>query len=591
MASAQLGIPDHGPAQLLLESLRRDAYVMEANAYGTPTITKSEYAFAVVFQQLYRQLQGVFGPELKVVVAIEAHGKSREALAAFKGSDVSEFKRTSTAPETLTQLNGFVAPPDSNPVRAVWGFASSICTIPPTWSQEPDEFGIAYTALIAPYLVRRIKDKPPTDLDTQLSTWQPCASDLMFTRPYQTNRDCNPQITVFADAYYAAVLLLFVPTSIALTNAHLDWLEAFHTAFQMSWGFPALGEELRAKEKAEEKSEEMRRQATRDEEIRTRLKTIAGKIERQLNDIRKETDQLSETVAPSSIGLDNTMFADLFKGDRNRSVWEGSDFSVKPRHDYSADPQEGPALVHYGIFRLLHAIPETRMTCAALRESAVTLIDKTLSPQRELLERLVEADEHAFNLLKELTYNLNIRGREVSFYAIAVRLLLCPVGENFQVVISDASLIGEKTITLNNQTLVQASCHTFDAGPFSPSLFMKPSLPGIPTCEHRNWVMPMVDLIGNELQRSKARPHNKVAVTEVRMTRLDNQSKIECQLAADRADDIDNVLRLLEQSETDGHGGHGLRTQWMHLYEFRDLLNPIVDKKTAQITFCIEGSR
>src|SRR5262245_47099570 len=101
--------PNH-VAALLLPSLRRDAYVMEANAYGDPSLPESNEAFKDVFGKFYDQLTGLFDKRLTALLAIDSRGKSSKAIVAFRDPTNQEVLPADSPVNRLSLLAGHDEP-------------------------------------------------------------------------------------------------------------------------------------------------------------------------------------------------------------------------------------------------------------------------------------------------------------------------------------------------------------------------------------------------------------------------------------------------------------------------------------------------
>jgi hypothetical protein len=592
MASARLEVPDQRLARLLLESLRRDAYVMEANAYQTPAITESDQAFRRVFAQLYEQLRGLFGTQLTAVVAVDARGaETREVLAGFGQLDVLDISRTSP-----TSHLGLLAE-QNDPVVAIWEFASGVCSSIRQLGSLGDLRNES-VVLVAPYLVHSTAVAPPKDYGAQLDTWGSGVGDLMYTRPFQALSPTNQVPSKFADSYYTAVLLLFLPPSAASSELHLDWVEALHIMFQMSWGFPTLGKNLRKIEEMEERETLLKNEADRDNAIRKLTQSVVEKIR---GDVRKHTDELLRELAPTYKGLDSQELGRLFVPSKY-PLWRDSENQpLLPLHKFEADESEDKsqarALIQFGIFEILQ-VETPRVPLRDLRARALEAIDIQLGSasngaQRAfqmLLSRMSEANKHEFFLLRELTLSLSAPDRELPLYAIAARLLLRPVAGEFFVEIRGNTA---ERIKLTQDNVVAEFDKSVPWG--------NPNLPkrlliygpvvrtGPKGFHHGKWVLPFVDLIGTHLQIRG--DQDKVYVASVTMTHLEGDTVIECNLAAKRDEDLKKVLDVLLNSLTQGHGDHDMRLTWLRLQGFPEFLTPSIDYLNRKLVFRVGGSQ
>lgn len=185
----------------------------------------------------------------------------------------------------------------------------------------------------------------------------------------------------------------------------------------------------------------------------------------------------------------------------------------------------------------------------------------------------------AFNLFKALTLEVSYPARNLPLYALAARLLLCPaVPAQFTVSIEcDNPCLN---ITVNRDNIVTIPFE-YECNGTTVSIFRGQDLhiKGVPGLAHGDWVRHLVELIGEELQFSRARPQNKVAVTRVSMKRSNGAIQIDCRLVADDDADIGNLWDGLQM-----WGGTGIR--WQRLQTF-GLVKATFDDHNKVIRFSI----
>ena len=582
-----------------LESLRRDAFVMEAFNYEAPALADPE-EFQEVFGFLYQQqLRKLFGADILVVAVAEActnvktmrHSTPPEVLVALghPNSGIS-VQKVNTQAQTPASLTSYILA--ENPGASILDFALDSLAGD---SQSRDDLAERYdlaSAMIAPYLVHSVKRAPGRSYKALLSDWHRSVPrlGLLYSCPFLGSS--GPELLSFRDAYYSAALSVYLPRGNAGYQEQMDWLEAFHLSFQMGWGSPTLFKLKAEKEIETEKARQMQERATQDERIRGIALEVSTNVQIQANSIRSEIDTLISELAPPEKGLDNIKLEELFATD-HREVWKCNGFELKAIHDVLADTDRAKmgALIHYGLLDMLRVDPDNYEgidTCAEFRQRAEKAIEeRAKSPRfKELVSRLHSADEFAFDLMKELVFSFNQPARCVSFYSLAARLLIGDVPEDFTIEIFPNARDQTTFFQLRTEGFVTGGS-TLVGLPNRPDdslpLITRPKFPGLSGLKHRDWFLPFVELVGYQLQKRK--PVDKVRVAKVQMFSGD-VCEVVCHLEGDRTECIQEVLNLLEKAETVGSGNHGMRIPWMKLWNNR-FLQCEVDKPNNRLKFSV----
>jgi hypothetical protein len=297
--------------KLLVDSLKRDAYVMEANAFQTPEIPRSEEAFKGVFRQFFSQLEDQLKSPLTAVLAIDSLTPttgSRDAVVLLMIHDTEYFGRTDSPQiERLSLLAS-----SDDPASHILKFASELRSGSEVCEQiaKLPQVRANQRIILAPYLVRSTAPPPSTEYNVQLKKWAEHVNDFMYTRPFYPGVTPAPQL--FADSYYTAALYLIAPQS-RQAELDLDWVEALHLMFQMSWGFPTLGNKLKKIEEMQEQDRQLRDQQEQLLAHRDLLNFIRGPARQIADQVRKLGDAagvIQRVLAP----IHYTLFRELEQG-------------------------------------------------------------------------------------------------------------------------------------------------------------------------------------------------------------------------------------------------------------------------------------
>ncbi len=215
IASAPGSPPAFSPELLtrFLESLRRDAFVLEAYNYESPAIADNE-DFQLALRPLGEQVRTLFGNDTMVLAAVDADGckeretenLSRQVLVGLVHPtiDVRVWpKRSVQSSDAVPKLADCII--DVGRLRDFWSKADADANqfFEANVNPNPDD-----QVIVAPYLVHR------TDADALsakegkfrqlVDLWQRQRDNpnLIYTQPFSGSP--GNKLALFGDAYYAA---------------------------------------------------------------------------------------------------------------------------------------------------------------------------------------------------------------------------------------------------------------------------------------------------------------------------------------------------------------------------------------------------
>ncbi len=520
---------------LFLRSLRRDAFIMEVGAYEDPALPDDD-EFKVMFRDLCEQLGAIFPEGFCAVSVTDAKVRKfgRRVLTGFSNAidfpQVVSFSPTAEHP----RLSSLV----TEPRKVVDLYVNQALVGGSGWSPSSD----AGITAVAPYFVRPfVGDKPQNRLLDIIAFYERHGSDFFIrTRPFVL--PAMDPVSAYDDAYYAAALFVFLNSRDQLDNTVLDLLEAIHISFQLSWGFPTLAKE-RSRAERELKDKKRAERYNKD------LREIVG-IARRLNDVIRnelltESANLVQALIPGRM-LDNRDFVSLFDGDD--VIWEGDTGDLREivkHHNPTEDRRSDEAFVAFAVHTLYGENPHAQRSADSMRQSALRIIEerKARHPAlgRLMMRALVEPGD-GIEMLKRLALRPHQSGEEMSFYALAVRILTA-IG----------TFNPDFTVNLESPgRVLTMTYHDFDDKydkffmPHFP-LYVQPCFPPINEVAHFEWVGPFVELISDGLQQRSTDDHVSVSsVTMATPSKAGNPYEVRCALVEDQLGAIDKVASLFE---------------------------------------------
>jgi len=593
IASAPGSLSPSSPELLtrFLESLRRDAFVLEAYNYESPAIADNE-DFQLALRPIGEQVRTLFGNDTVVLAAVDANGckeretgnLSRQVLVGLVHPkiDIRVWpKRSVHSSDAVPMLADCIL--SAGGLRYFWSRADSEANQFFEENVKPNEDD---QVIIAPYLVHRTvadalgakegKFRQLVDL------WQRQrdSPDLMYTQPFSGSP--GNRLALFGDAYYAAVLVVYVAPGIQLTQAHMNWLEAFHISFQTAWGFPALEEAKKAFEVKRQEAEDMRTQVRNFQRLQILAHNVSATIHENLNLMRRSLD-------PGE-GLDSEELARLFDP-YPEVIWTGKDITIRSQHDWGASQKSRncEGIKHYAVHTILNTSPSQDLSFADLKSSANNLVTEKAQHSPVLLRFLsevVKEGQAGFDLLKEIC-RMNMPGDRLRFYALAARFFLGQVREDFTVQIRPNSLRSDNIVLSAGTFLDLGACI---------SLLEKPTFSERSNTKPKEWALLLFELVARELQSER----DKATVSSVTMIEATESTPCEviCQLVGPDQNILD-VLSVLNLETAHGaipdRSKHGLRTKVSRLREARSALGPeyfnwVTDEVNKQIKFRIGQS-
>jgi hypothetical protein len=566
--------------ELLVESLRRDAFVMEAFNYEAPALAEPE-DFSRVFELLYRQTIGLFGKRTFLTAVIDAHG--------CRNRDTGQFERRVLTgvghPDQICQIWQARPAPAVQQLPKLAACVETPQTILQFCSQVTPALEKFLTChpldtntvpVISPYLVTSVKQSF-TGLKYRqiIECWERTkkSPELLFTHSFVHGAPEN--IASFRDSYFSAVLLVFAPQTSRIDESRISCLEALHLSFQISWGIPALEEQKRELDQLRRESDDTRKRSESFRQLQVLAHTISRKIYEHGQQLIRELD--------SGTGIDVEDLAYLFVN--STRIWTGKEVSIHGLHDYpgeSATVQDlnaAQAIIYYAIHRIFDKLPSNNLTISELRQSAEKLV---LSPEARsnptltaLLQRILQGDAFAFNLLKVITGRIHTVNVELPFYALATRFFLGPVDDNFSVEIA----YSDRTVTLTRATFWDSS--------LAEDLLEKPCFSSM-DAKPKEWLLPLVDLIAVQLRGLSA--NKDVLVPKVLMRHLKQHSEIVCPLEGSSGG-VNTVREILKAQPTEEWSTRGLRGALWQLHTSRPKLSRrfawAVDENPHSIIFKI----
>lgn len=416
---------------IMLPSLRRDAYVMEANSYQEPALPEQP-ELLLVFGQFWAQLVSMFGSSVTAVLAIDIDPKDptitdqRTVAVAYGGPNesprVSIPDRPPADASAEVRLKALAGKDD--PARMTWQFARNLDPSIP----DLDLISDRKNTIIAPYLVRPLQDRPAMDYTDQLSELTGKLKRFMWTRPFHSSQETVRQ--QFGDSYYAAALVLILPKETG--DWQLPWIEALHLMFQISWGFPLLGENRKQMETAQKANEDIRR-ANEDLQKKTKelqeqsnllefIRKPASELAEQIRKLEDAAGQIQKALTADHQGL----FRDL---ERGAVFFDGSaegvrvdgDFIVQKAHGWGDGDSREEFFIPAVLTRVLGLHGNHFFTKAGIVEQAENLLrdDFDLRPEyketraalrnilgveRKSRTKLGSVNKHWFTILKHVCH-------------------------------------------------------------------------------------------------------------------------------------------------------------------------------------------
>jgi hypothetical protein len=542
-------------ADLLVQSLRRDAFVMEAFNYQEPAVAQAP-EFQAVFDLLFRQVAALYGDSASLVLAIDAHGcrkrnsaeRERIIVTGFgmEGANCRAWRHT-FAPATS-------APPFLSKSLS-YGDILKFCS-----AATPESSGIfeglqckTQKAIVSPYLVRPVSDSF-TGMSFQeiLKRWTEAygISQLMHTQPYL---DSIPErLSEFENAYFSAALCVFVPPELIHDETKRNYLEAIHLSFQISWGLPALEEQRRESGEFVQQQQELGRRYESFRQLRTKVHLISLEVQGRLHQLVRELDP--------GTGFDREDIAGLFDPPPSKEIWNGLDVTVTNIHDYKEQlKREIEALIYFAIHSSFGLSPDRTLTLSDLRSASGDLVERARCTitTRSFYNAILAGDQAAFRLLKAIAFPIRRDSRAISLYSFAVRLFLDTIaGDTLQVrIFHDGAYIA-----LNARTFLEE---------LTRERFLKnPRFPTKPGEKPAVWALPLSKLIGIEL--SGALPDQHVMVRSIDLVSVKNGDlcRVVCRLEQTDSESRINELKSILETEPQIHSS-GLTEALMQLWKIR----------------------
>ncbi len=604
----------HAPAPTLVDtmltSIRRDSYIMEANAFPLPAIGKQdELAPAVAL--LVEQLNALFGRrETFALLVMDAHQPAlnglppaRNVAACFGSAPPFIVERPDRPVEAMPERLDLT---DQNPSDAVYAFARSFCGNSELLPRPSSEL-----CIVSPYVVRPIEPPPSRDYASQITGWASNRDGLMLSRPMSPGDDFSV-LTTFEDYYFAAFLLVYLPSDVKLTPDRAKWLEVIWVLFQMSWGFPILG---RKQDEIDAAHRDLAIKAVTidyQEKQRDHAKTIhalavkvTGEVDKELAKIKGHLNELVRAITPVRKGaFDSREFHRLFAARQPELVWQGKgEFKIYSRHDYHDDTLGAPkdSTLHYGVLEMLRHTPIAgdyspdelmERAKAVLRDTEPTQTGTEsgrafLAILNCLVGNTCSDAEFRFKLMKMLT-TAGMNGREIPYYAFAARLLVGQVPDDFEVLISTPKR-PEPIVTVTHQFLADPTFLDKRIGEDAvQTLFAYPTIPvGSDGTLFAAMFQSVVDFIAHIIQKTGA--NHVCYIKRVNMKGQGAETLIECTVDSDQPRAVTLLLAKLSQLKTDtalaNLGDHNTHVAWSCLLQFSSLLSCEIPEGEAKILF------
>lgn len=499
-------------APLLLDGLRRDAFVMEIGAYRQPVLPQ-ETEFPTVFAILWERLRTFLGetnqPSLTCIIQAQYLDGTFETLVGVQPSFSQLFLAKWSHSDPLDLAN----------VRQPLSFVrDELATAPYLDGQLRGVSEIrGDDVAVARYFVRSVLEPADTskasngDLSAMYKL-EPSARQRGFVNIDSFAPSSPIPTRASENAYYFALLAIATEHPVTLSPSDLAWFEFLHTSFQVSWGFPLL---------AKQREELVTLKQINDSEQRNRER-LQGQIE-QMEYIRAVAKELSHEIhthiVPTTyrllgaldpgMMLDNGRVFEMFDANemaKGSVFWRDSSSAqrVTALHDADENDDEVNRRFVATAIHLMLGTPEFRhcQTSAELIAQAMVAVDSESRAQSDpglmaLLHAALDSPYRGHGLLKEICFAPRDTKRKVSLFAVAVRLLLV-VGlhnRHFRVNLKDR---GGNSISFTRSDFGQSAVLARDA-----AWYKLPALPGIKGVRHVDWIRPLAMLVGNGLQRLK----------------------------------------------------------------------------------------
>lgn len=601
-------VEPHNSALLeaLLLGSRRDAYVMEANSYLLPAIGLASELQAAC-ETLLQQIQALFeGRETFALLVMDSHREEIDGVPAERSVAACFGSRppmTIVRPQTKGRHDEVperidLTAPDLT--ASIFKFAKAVCSGRP----EPPEPSSSL-CILAPYLVHRVESPPPRGYANQLKRWAVERDSFMLSAPVVYSETVN-RMRDFGDYYFAAVLLVYLPSDVTVSASCLSWLELIWITFQMAWGFPTLGKQKDEIEDRKKQIEEQRTRLAEEKLIHDLALEVTQKVEGHVSNIRRDLGELVKELKPFVEGaFDHPIFHRVFEPTQElEPLWYGKGCTIYPRHEYDdlcPGRSNKDAILHYGILEILKRPPDAH----SLNEQELAHVAEELVRQHapaptentsriafyNILECLLNrggttSPAFAFDLLKSLTM-VGREGRTVPYFAFAARLLIGQVQDDFKVsILPDPKVQSGYELNHNNIASEQSLMQVVGDG----ELYTTPSFVVGPTEAKRfaEMLRLLVRLIGYQLQLRGVR-RNRCYVQRVEVVRHDEYTLVKCPIFSAEAERITNLFGKLStitrETSPATLGGHDTQTTWLRLLQFHEFLEPRLDNQAHAVEF------
>lgn len=565
--------PSDQIATVLLEGLKRDAFVMEYSAYQQPDIP-SDDEFASLYSVRYEQLHKLLGwPSVRLACITQL----RKPDGLYQSIYCVQWERSTPPFVRRTPKSGDNLIDDlSSPFQTLRnrGIIDAIVARTNDAREREDlQQALATPSVaVAPYYVSAVLNKRDTEYEDLARVLRlegaAMRNGFLLTEPFLDDGN-SPTARLPRDAYFASVLGLAIPDGVVPNPGWLRWLELMQISFQLSFGFPTL-----ARNKARAAQEKLafnrlQRQNEQLEGIRRAAVALAEVIDNQVNEKKFELLQLTHVDHEFDRQGLAFQFDAVVAPDKPAVLLACSDGPIEQLHKPHIDNLVNQAFVAYVIHSIL-AVPSNHCrTRADVIASAAQVLREPGPSYHPVLIRLLTAclAQHrvGFEILKHLCYSPKRESRALAFFSIAIRLLVSrSIPKDFKV-----TLINEfgsaVTITAENAHDVGFQ----ESVPSSEEWGHSPQLPSADDRRHLRWLAPFVDFVTKAMQ--KGSPTDRVYVPEVILTMplLSEDSpilSITCALHGDTAESLNKLNAALDEvPRADGDRQRETRIAWDQL--------------------------
>ena len=565
--------PSDQMATVLLQGLKRDAFVMEYSAYQQPEIP-SDDEFASLYSVRYEQLHRLLGwPSLRLacITQLRKLDGSYQSIYCiqWERSTPPFVQRTPRSDDNLIDDLG-------SPFQTLQnrGIIDAIVTRSNSDAEREDlRKALAPPDLcaVAPYYVSAVLNKVDTEYEDLARVLRlegaAMRNGFLLTEPFVAHGS-QPTTRLPREAYFASVLGLGIPDGIEPNPAWLRWLELIQISFQLSFGFPTLARNKARAAKEKIAFNQLQRQNEQLEAIRRAAVALAGVIDNQVNEKKFELLQLTHVDHELDRHEMAFQFDAVVAPDKPAVLLACSDGPIEQLHKPHVDDQINQAFVAFVIHSIL-AVPANHCrTRADVVASAAQVLREPGPSYHPVLIRLLSAclERHriGFEILKQLCFSPQRESRALAFFSVAIRLLVSrSIPKDFKV-----TLVNEFGSTV---TLTADNAHDvgFQASlPSSEEWGHNPQLPSADDRRHIRWLAPFVDFVTRAMQRGS--PTDQVHVPEVilAMPRLGEEDallSISCTLNGDTPDSLDRLQTALDEPPREGERQRDTRIAWNRL--------------------------